>query len=384
MLPDAQDYQGFRANVRRLAESRMAPHAANVDDEARFPVEARAAFQALELAGLAFPSSLGGGDGDLLAQVIAVEEIARVCASSALVLLIPWAALTPLVRFGDPALQKLVTPDVASGRALASFCLTEPSGGSDLPGLKTRAHRTADGWRLEGRKRFISNAGWSDWYAVLARTEGEGFGVFFVHRDDPGISFGAPERKMGTRGCPLADVILEDCNIPANRVVGDPTQGYAYMMQTLTYTRPLVAAHALGIAQGALDQAIAYTSHRKQFDTVVARFQLVRGMVADMTTRVEAARSLLYRAVEKADANDEEAKAFAAMAKLFCSDTAMAVTTDAVQLHGGYGYLKDYPVERMMRDAKVTQIWEGTNQIQQLLISKYSYASLEGRQTERG
>ncbi len=376
-MPDAIDYQSFRANVRRLAETRIAPHAASVDEEARFPIEAREAFQAMELAGLAFPSLLGGGDADLMAQVIAVEEIARVCASAALVLLIPWAALTPLVRHGSPSLRQQIVPGVASGRSLASFCLTEPSGGSDLPGLKTKAKRAADGWRIDGRKRFISNAGWSEWYAVLARTDDDGFGVFYVHRDDTGISFGAPERKMGVRGSPLADVILEDCRIPPDRVIGDPRQGYAYMMQTLTYTRPLVAAHALGIAQGALDQAIAYTAQRKQFDSVVARFQLVRGMVADMTTRIEAARSLLYRAVERADANDDEARAFAAMAKLFCSDTAMAVTTDAVQLHGGYGYLKDYPVERMMRDAKVTQIWEGTNQIQQLLIAKHAFSGFE-------
>lgn len=374
---DASDYLAFRANIRRLADSKIRPFAAAVDEEARFPEESRQAFRTLDLPGLAFPSDLGGGDGDLMSQVIAVEEIAKVCASSALVMLIPWAAMTPLVQFGSEALKRRIVPDVASGTSLASFCLTEPGGGSDVAGLKTKATKVGESWVVSGHKRFISNAHWSDWYAVLARTADKGYGVFLIHRDDPGVSFGKPERKMGTRGCPLADVMLDQCTIPLDRVIGDPHKGYDYMMQTLSYTRPLIGAHALGIAQGALDAAIAYTSQRTQFDTPVSRFQIVRGMIADMTTKVEASRSLLYRAVESADANDDQARAFAAMAKLFCSDTAMAVTTDAVQLHGGYGYLKDYPVERMMRDAKVTQIWEGTNQIQQLLIAKYAFSGRE-------
>lgn len=374
-----QDYESFRASVRRLAEQKIAPHAAVVDDEARFPEEAFAALRSLDLPGLAFPEALGGVDADLMAQVIAVEEVARVCASSALVMMIPWTALTPLVRSGDDALKARVVPNVASGRSLASFCLTEPSGGSDLPGLKTAAIRTAEGWTLKGQKRFISNAGLSEWYAVLAKTGGKTHGIFMVHRDDPGIRFGTPERKMGTRGCPLADVMLDDCRIPADRVVGDSQDGYAIMMKTLTYSRPLVAAHALGIAQGAFEEAVRYTAQRQQFGSPVARFQIVRGMVADMQTKIEAARSLLYRAVSIAADNDDRARAFAAMAKSFCSDVAMSVTTDAVQLHGGYGYIKDYPVERMMRDAKVTQIWEGTNQIQQLLVAKYVYSAHEGR-----
>jgi alkylation response protein AidB-like acyl-CoA dehydrogenase len=370
----------FRDAVRRLAETRVKPYAAAVDDDARFPNEAVEAFRALDLPGLAFPEALDGGGGDLQAQVVAVEEMARVCASSALVLLIPWAALAPLVAFGDEALKRRIVPDVAAGQVLASFCLTEPGGGSDLPGLNTKAERTGDFWRLSGHKRFISNAGWSEWYAVLARTGDRRFGVFMVHRDDPGIAFGKPERKMGTRGCPTADVILDGCTIPGDRVVGDPAEGYGYMMKTLTYTRPLVAAHALGIAQGALDEAIRYTATRTQFQTPISRFQIVRGMAADMITAVEAARGLLYRSVAIAgEGDDDRARAFVAMAKLFCSNTAMKVTTDAVQLHGGYGYIKDYPVERMMRDAKVTQIWEGTNQIQQLLIAKYAYADGERR-----
>lgn len=370
---DTAMLEDFRRQVRRLAEEKIKPHAAEVDDEARFPTESIEACKALALNGLPFPEALGGCDGDLLSQVIAVEEIARVCASSALVMLIPWAALTPLVWFGNETLKRRIVPKVAAGEVGASFCLTEPGGGSDLPGLKTRAQRVGDGWLLNGQKRFISNVGWSEWYAVLAKVDEKAFGVFMVHRDDPGFSIGRHERKMGNRGSPTADILLDDCLIPDDRVVGDPTKGYDYMMQTLTYTRPLVSAQALGIAQGALDEAVAYTSERTQFNSKVSRFQMVRGMVADMTIQVEAARALLYRAVDMAGANDDKARSFASMAKTFCSDTAMSVSIEAVQLHGGYGYMKDYPVERMMRDAKVSQIWEGTNQIQRLLIAKHAF-----------
>lgn len=366
-------HEDFREQVRRLAEEKIKPHAAIVDEEERFPMASIDAFKAMELNGLPFPEELGGAHGDLLSQVIAIEEIARVCGSSALVLLIPWAALTPLVWFGSDELKQKIVPSIAAGKCGASFCLTEPGGGSDLRGLKTRAQRVSGGWLLNGQKRFISNVGWSDWYAILARVSEKTYGVFMVHRDDSGFSIGKHERKMGMRGSPTADIILEDCFIPEDRVVGDPEKGYEYMMQTLSYTRPLVSAQAVGLAQGSLDEAVRYTSERTQFNSKVSRFQMVRGMVADMAIGVEAARTLLYRAVEIAEKNDDRARSFASMAKTFCSDTAMSVTTNAVQLHGGYGYTRDYPVERMMRDAKVSQIWEGTNQIQRLLVAKYVY-----------
>ena len=366
-------HEEFRAQARRLADEKIKPHAAMVDEEERFPMASIDAFKAMELNGLPFPEELGGANGDLLSQVIAVEEIARVCGTSALVLLIPWAALTPLIWFGSDELKQEIVPAVAAGKCGASFCLTEPGGGSDLRSLKTRAERVSGGWLLNGQKRFISNVGWSDWYAILARVSDKAFGVFMVHRDDAGFSVGRHERKMGMRGSPTADIILEDCLIPEGRVIGNPGKGYEYMMQTLTYTRPLVSAQALGLAQGALDEAVRYTSERTQFESKVSRFQMVRGMIADMAIAVEAARTLLYRAVEVAANNDERARCFASMAKTFCSDTAMSVTTNAVQLHGGYGYTRDYPVERMMRDAKVSQIWEGTNQIQRLLVAKYVY-----------
>ncbi|MEO8722109.1 MAG: acyl-CoA dehydrogenase family protein [Sphingobium sp.] len=371
-------YEAHRQNLRRFAEAEIKPFAAPVDEAGRFPSESIAALRKLDLPGLPFAPSLGGSEGDLMAQVLAVEEIARVCACTAHLMLTSWVAMMPLVVAGTAELQHRIVPDVAAGRAQASFCLTEPGGGSNVAGIKTTSELLTGAWRLNGTKRFISNAGVADWYAVLARNAEGGFGIFMVHRDDPGISFGRPERKMGTRGSPLADVIFNDCIIPEDRVVGDPAGGYAVMMEILTYSRPLIAAHALGIAQGALDEAVAYTSQRTQFGQTLSRFQMTRAMVADMMTAVEAARSLLYRCVAIAGKNDDRARAFASMAKLACTNTAMSVTTDAVQLHGGYGYTCDYPVERMMRDAKVTQIWEGTNQIQQLLIAKYAFHGLEG------
>jgi alkylation response protein AidB-like acyl-CoA dehydrogenase len=368
----------FRHQLRRMAESKIKPHAGAVDEGALLPVQAISAFQSMGLNGLPFPQALGGGDGDLMSQVIAVEEVARVCGASSLVMLIPWAALTPLVWFGSQELQQAIVPEVAAGRCGASFCLTEPEGGSDLRGIKTRAVRVQDGWCLNGQKRFISNIGWSDWYAVLARVSEKTFGVFMVHVSDAGFTIGRHERKMGMRGSPTGDIHFDDCVIPLNRVVGQPDLGHDYMIQTLTYTRPLVSAQALGLAQGAFEEAVAYTASRDQFGTKVARFQMVRAMVADMAIQIEAARALLYQAgAVAAESNDDRARSYASMAKTFCSDTAMKVTTDAVQLHGGYGYTKDYPVERMMRDAKVSQIWEGTNQIQRLLVAKYVYDSQE-------
>ena len=376
MDPDDM-YEAHRDNLRRFAEAEIKPFAAIVDQEERFPTESINALYKLDLPGLPFPAALGGSDGDLMAQVLAVEEISRVCACTAHLMLTSWVAIMPLVVAGAPELQRSIVPDVAAGRTQASFCLTEPGGGSDVAGLKTTAEQVAEGWRIRGGKRFISNAGKSDWYSVLARNAAGGFGIFMVHRDDPGLEFGRNERKMGTRGSPLADVVFNDCLIPLDRVVGDPSGGYGIMMEILTYSRPLIAAQGLGIAQGALDEAIAYTSQRTQFGQTVSRFQMIRGMVADMTAQVEAARSMLYRCVAIAGKNDDRARAFASMAKLVCTNAAMSVTTDAVQLHGGYGYTTDYPVERMMRDAKVTQIWEGTNQIQKLLIAKHAYATYE-------
>ncbi|ROS44615.1 acyl-CoA dehydrogenase family protein [Amycolatopsis thermoflava] len=366
----------FRAIVRKLATERIAPHAADVDEKERFPEEAWQAIVEADLAGLAHPEHLGGSGADLLSQVIAIEEIAAACMTTSHVLLVNWAGTCTILSHGSEELQKLVVPQVASGQAGAGWCLTEPTAGSDVAGLTTTATKVDGGWRLTGLKRFISNAPWGTWFAVLARTGESSHGVFIVHRDDPGLSFGLHERKMGLRGSPTADLVLDDCVVPDVRVVGDPTQGYRYIMAELNGSRALIAAQALGVAQGAFDAALAYTSERSQFGQSVSRFQMVRGMVADMAVRLASARALLYEAVALIEAGHPDARARAAMAKLLCSDNAMSVTTDAVQLFGGYGYIRDYPVERMMRDAKITQIYEGTNQIQRTLIAKAAYAGV--------
>ncbi|HLU59235.1 MAG TPA: acyl-CoA dehydrogenase family protein [Pseudonocardia sp.] len=366
----------FRKVVRQVATERIAPYAAAVDEEERFPTEAWEAIVEADLAGLAHPEHLGGSGADLLTQVIAVEEIARACMTTSHVLLVNWAGTCTILSEGSAELQELVVPQVASGRAGAGWCLTEPTAGSDVAGLSTTATKVDGGWSLTGQKRFISNAPWGDWYAVLARTGESSYGVFVVHRDDPGLSFGPKERKMGLRGSPTADIVLDGCVVPDVRVVGDPTQGYRYIMSELNGSRALIAAQALGVAQGALDAAVAYTTERTQFGQPISRFQMVRGMVADMAVRVASARALLYEAVGLIESGHPDARAKASMAKLLCSDNAMSVTTDAVQLFGGYGYIRDYPVERMMRDAKITQIYEGTNQIQRLLIAKAVYAGV--------
>jgi len=365
-----ETYEEFRDAVRRLALERIAPHAAEIDRTKALPVKTLAAFREIGLTGLPYDESLGGQDGNLMFQIIAVEEVSRVCASSGLTLMTSWAALDPLVRFGPPALVQQVLPNVISGTEVAAWCLTEPQGGSDLPALKTQAVPDGEGWRINGVKRFITNATWAEWYLVLAKTGEKSFGIFMVHRDDPGISFGELEKKMGQRGSPTADVNFDDCRIPAGREVGDTRQGYQNMMVSLTISRPMVAALALGIAQGALDEAVKYVKERKQFGQTLARFQMLRGMIADMVVKIESSRALLYKAVETIETDPNRGRHLASMAKMLCSDTAMSVATDAVQLHGGYGYLEDYPVERMMRDAKITQIFEGTNQIQRLIIAK--------------
>ncbi|CKI08373.1 acyl-CoA dehydrogenase family protein [Mycolicibacterium smegmatis] len=364
----------FRAMMQDLASTQVAPYARDVDEQERFPEEAWQALCAADLPGLAHPTELGGSDGDLAAQAIAVEELSAACASTAMVLLVNWAGTCTVIHQGSDELKKLVVPDVSTGAVGAGWCLTEPTGGSDLSGIRTKAQRDGSDWVLNGQKRFISNADWGEWFAVLARSGEENeFGVFMVHKSDAGLSFGPPEKKMGLRGSPTADVILEDCRIPGERVVGDPTQGYKYIIDELNGSRALIAAQALGLAKGALRTAIEYTAERRQFGSALSTFQMVRAMVADAAIRVESASALLYKAVDAIENKDPRARSLVSMAKVLCSDNAMAVTTDAVQLLGGYGFTREYPVERMMRDAKVTQIYEGSNQIQRLVISKGLY-----------
>jgi alkylation response protein AidB-like acyl-CoA dehydrogenase len=368
------DYQEFRDMMRSFTENEVTPHAAEVDEQASFPEKSWAAIRAADLPGLAHPEALGGSGGDLRSQAIAIEELSAGCASTAMVLLVNWAGTCTVIREGSPELQELVVPRVSTGEAGAGWCLTEPKGGSDLSGIVTKASSGDSGWVLNGQKRFISNAGWGEWFAVLSRTgDRDQFGVFMVHRDDPGFSVGPQERKMGLRGSPTADVILEDCEIPLNRVVGDPYQGYRYIINELNGSRALIAAQALGLARGSLRAAVDYVTEREQFGQPISSFQMIRAMVADAAIKIEAASALLDNAITLITAGDPRARAVVSMAKVLCSDTAMEVTTDAVQMMGGYGYTREYPAERMMRDAKVTQIYEGSNQIQRLVISKAVY-----------
>lgn len=366
-------YEDFRESVRRFTREQVAPLAAAVDRDSRAPRETLEAALALGLPGLPFPERLGGSDGDLFAQVLTTEELARGCATTSLTITSGWV-MDGVAKYGSPGLQEAVIRPIATGKMHGAWGLTEPQGGSNLMGARTTAQSKGDSWVLNGTKRFITNAGWADWYLIFASTGPKAFGIFMVHRDDPGIRFGKPEDKMGMRGSPTADVILDNCTIPAGREVGDPSQGGSYIVEMLHNSRLTIAAHALGIAQGALDEAVNYTEERKQFDETISRFQLVRAMIADMSVKVEAARSVLYQAVDYRMHEHPSARKYASLAKLMCSDAAMAVSSDAVQLHGGYGYVKEYAVERMMRDAKVTQIWEGTNQLQRLLIAKEVYA----------
>jgi alkylation response protein AidB-like acyl-CoA dehydrogenase len=376
-MSDNEIYEDFRKNVRRLATEKIAPHAAAYDEEARFPEESLKAFKELGLVALAFKEAVGGQDGDVLTQAIALEELGRVCASSSLTLMVIWAGAVPIAKHGSEKLREEIIRPATKGDLVFSICLTEPQGGSNLYALKTRAEKKGSEWILKGQKRFISNAPRSDWYTVLARTGEKTLGIFAVHKGDPGLSFGKKERKLGIRGSPTADVIFDDCRIPEYRCVGDPAKGYNYITDSLSYTRILIGAQALGIAQGAFDEAVKYTTGREQFGQAISRFQMIRGIVADLATKIEASRSLLYRAAHAVEANDQSGRSLASMAKLLCSDTAMEVTTQAVQLHGGAGYTCDFPVERMMRDAKITQIYEGTNEIQRLIIAKHVYKGLE-------
>ncbi len=365
-------YETYREQVRRFAREKVAPFAAKVDEEERPPLDAYEASLELGLPGLPFSEQFGGQEGDVISQVITVEELARVCASTATTVSTCWIMML-VQRFGSEEQKRTIIPPVVQGKHRSAWGLTEPKGGSDLMGVVSSAKQTAQGWLLNGTKRFITNGGWADWYLIFARTEADNFGIFLVNKEDPGVSFGAPERKMGLRGSPTSDVILEDCLIPLDRVVGDPAKGGEYIKAGLLASRLKYAAHGLGVAQGALDEAVAYTQNREQFGRPVADFQMIKGMIADMAMKVEAGRGLLMHAATLVVNNDPRAKKYASMAKVMCTDAAMSVATDAVQLHGGYGYLKDYPVERMLRDAKITQIWEGTNQIQRLMIAKEVY-----------
>jgi alkylation response protein AidB-like acyl-CoA dehydrogenase len=375
----SEEHLLLRQTVRELAEAKIAPAAADVDAKARFPQEALDALTGAGLHAAHIPEEYGGEGADALAAVIIIEEVARVCASSALIPAVNKLGTVPLLLAASPELKRKYLPPVARGEALFSYALSEAGAGSDAAGMKTRAVRDGDHWVLDGTKMWISNAGMSRFYTVMAVTGpgkgARGISAFVVEKDDPGVSFGPPEKKLGIKGSPTRTVIFEDTRIPADRLIGAEGTGFKIALATLDHTRVTIAAQALGIAQGALDYATGYAKERRQFGRPIADFQGVQFMLADMAMKLEGARQLTYHAAalsQRAMAGEKApGLTFASSAaKCLASDTAMAVTTDAVQLLGGYGYVNDYPVERMMRDAKITQIYEGTNQIQRMVIAR--------------
>ncbi|KIQ66266.1 acyl-CoA dehydrogenase [Kitasatospora griseola] len=369
-----EEHEMLRESVRSLAEAKIAPFAAEVDEEGRFPAEALEALRSADLHAVHVPEEYGGAGADALATVIVIEEVARVCASSSLIPAVNKLGSLPVQLSGSEELKAKYLGALARGEGMFSYCLSEPEAGSDAAGMKTRAVRDGDFWVLNGVKRWITNAGVSEFYTVMAVTDpslrSKGISAFVVEKGDEGVSFGAPEKKLGIKGSPTREVYFDEVRIPAERMIGAEGTGFATAMRTLDHTRVTIAAQALGIAQGALDYAKGYVKERKQFGKAIAEFQGVQFMLADMAMKLEAARQLTYAAAAKSQRTEGDLTFFGAAAKCFASDVAMEVTTDAVQLLGGYGYTRDYPVERMMRDAKITQIYEGTNQVQRIVMAR--------------
>lgn len=367
------EYQDLRDSVRALAEKEIAPHAHAVDEDHRYPQEASDALIKANLHAAHVPAEFGGEGADALAVAIIIEEVARVCASSSLIPAVNKLGSLPLMIGGDESQKKRWLPELAKGKGF-SYCLSESEAGSDAAALKTKAEKTSAGWLLNGSKKWISNAGVSEFYTVIAQTDpskgSKGITAFIVEKSDPGISFGAPEKKMGFRGSPTREVYFDNVELSDDRRIGEVGKGFSIAMDTLDHTRITIAAQALGIAQGALDAAEKYSHERKQFGKEIFEFQAIQFILADMAMNIEAARQLTYAAAAKSERNDKDLKFFSASSKAFASDVAMKVTTDAVQVLGGYGYVSDYPVERMMRDAKLTQIYEGTNQVQRIVMAR--------------
>ncbi len=369
------EHQLLRESVRALAEAKIAPHAAEVDATGEFP---RAAYDALvrnDLYAAHIPEEYGGAGADALAMCIVVEEVARVCASSSLIPAVNKLGTLPLLLVGSEKLKKRYLEPVARGEAMFSYALSEPEAGSDAVSMTTRAVRDGDDYVLNGVKRWITNAGVSQYYTVMAVTDPDagahGISAFVIEIEDAGLSFGAPEHKLGIRGSPTREMYFDQVRIPAERMIGSPGTGFTTALRTLDHSRVTIAAQALGIAQGALDFALGYITERQQFGKTIAEFQGVQFMVADMAMKLEAARQLTYAAAAASERGDTTLTFMGAAAKCYASDAAMEITIDAVQLLGGYGYVKDYPVERMMRDAKITQIYEGTNQIQRVVMARH-------------
>jgi alkylation response protein AidB-like acyl-CoA dehydrogenase len=369
------EHKLMRQMVRDFAEAEIAPGVAERDEEERF--ERALMYDKLAelgLTGIVFPEEYGGAAADYISYAIAVEELSRVCASTGVTLSAHLSlGANPIYLYGTEAQKQRFLEPLAAGRKLGAFGLTENSAGSDAGGTKTTASRDGDDWIINGSKIFCTNGGDAEIYIIFARTDKDarkhhGISTFIVEKDTPGFSFGKKEKKLGIRASPTMELSFADCRVPAENLLGPEGEGFKVAMKTLDGGRIGIAAQALGIAQGALDAAIDYAKERKQFDQPLSTFQAIQFKLADMATEIEAARLLVYQAAYKASANLPYGKD-SAMAKMYAADVAMRVTTEAVQIFGGYGYTREFPVERMMRDAKITQIYEGTNEVQRIVIS---------------
>jgi alkylation response protein AidB-like acyl-CoA dehydrogenase len=365
MYRPSEEHEAFRAAVRELCEDKVAPNAAEADELAQFPKASLEALVSADFHAPHIPEAYSGVGADALATVIVIEEIARVCATTSLIPGVNKLATLPWLLAASEEIKQTYLPPIARGEAMASYCLSEPE---------------SDHYVLNGVKRWITNAGISDFYTVFVVTDpnarSKGISAFVVEKSDSGLTFGAPEKKLGIKGSPTCEVYLDRVRIPESRMIGAEGTGFETAMRTLDHTRVTIAAQAVGIAQGALDYALGYVKERKQFGKALSEFQGLQFMLADMGMKLEAARQLTYAAAAKSERGDADLPYFGAAAKCFASDVAMEITTDAVQLLGGYGYTKDFPVERMMRDAKVTQIYEGTNQIQRIVMARQLLAGL--------
>jgi alkylation response protein AidB-like acyl-CoA dehydrogenase len=373
-LPSAE-HDELRAVVRELAEERIAPRAAEIDAKAEFPWDLKELLAQQDLLGTCFEERHGGTNLDTVAQTILVEEIARADATTSLIPIVQKLGALPILLAGTDEQKDRYFPRLASGEWLAAFALTEAAAGSDVASNRMRAMRDGDGYRLNGSKRFITHGSVANVLTVFALTDPEaggrkGMSAFIVETDTPGFAAPRVEHKMGIRGSPTAELTFDDVRVPAINRLGEEGEGFKIAMETLDRSRLSIAAQAVGIAQGALDASISHAADRRQFGERVIDFQGIQWMLADMASQTEAARQLAYAAAARVDANASDLPYWTSSAKLVAGDTAMRVTTDAVQVLGGYGYITEYPVERMMRDAKITQLYEGTQQIQRLIVAR--------------
>ena len=371
----------LRDAVRVLADQRIAPRAAEIDRTAEFPQDIRELLARHDILALPFPAEHGGIGADLLTLCLAIEQISRVCATSGLILAVQELGALPILLAGSDEQKRRWLPDLAAGRSLIAFALTESEAGSDASAARTRAVRDGDEYVIDGAKRFISQGSVADLVVVFAVTDPEAakssrrLSAFVVETDRPGFRVERVEHKMGIRGSPTAELSFTGVRVPAGNRLGEEGKGFGIAMRTFERSRPGIAAQAVGIAQGALEVATRYATERKQFGRPIGELQMIQAMLADMDAATESARQLLYAACAAIESGDEDAARWAALCKLVAGDAAMRVTTDAVQVLGGYGYIDEFPVERMMRDAKITQLYEGTQQIQRLVVAR----SLLGR-----